>query len=164
MSIDGCLDCGRGFCDLCGEHSCCIAEPVEIIKDTPPKEKRSIGRPVKENPDEIRDKHSTGRKRAAMLYPISENSPCEWKSQTNCGGGKFPIIGCIDGKQQHRHHGPDKNTLNNAPSNVHRICDDCHNIWHSQNDRDYDPALPHSPRAATNDELADRALKVRYCA
>lgn len=57
--------------------------------------------------------------------------------QKNCGGGTMPIVGCLDGKQQARHHGPDKNTLNNERGNVHRICHTCHNRWHTLNDPDY---------------------------
>lgn len=58
------------------------------------------------------------------------------------GGGEFPIQGCSDGVQLNRHHGPDKNTLNNEPGNVHRICAHCHNRWHAKNDPDYDPNKP----------------------
>jgi len=39
--------------------------------------------------------------------------------------------------QEARHHGPDKNTLNNEKGNVHRICHSCHNRWHTLNDEDY---------------------------
>lgn len=46
-------------------------------------------------------------------------------------------VGC-DNLQQCRHHGPDKNTLNNDPGNVHRICHWHHNNWHALNDPDYD--------------------------
>lgn len=57
--------------------------------------------------------------------------------QKNCGGGQFPIVGCLNGIQQARHHGPDKNTLNNERGNVHRICHTCHNRWHTLNDENY---------------------------
>ena len=92
----------------------------------------------------LKDQQSTGRKRAAKLYPLDREAECEWAEQTNAGGG-VTIAGCglrIDskgmvvpkGKQQSRHHGPDYNTLNNDPGNVHRICHNCHNSWHAVND------------------------------
>lgn len=76
----------------------------------------------------------------------------------NCGGGQKPIVGCLNGKQQARHHGPDKNTLNNEVGNVHRICHTCHNRWHTLNDDDYvwDAVHPkHEPYEAT---IADIGL------
>jgi len=85
----------------------------------------------------LRDQQSTGRKRAAKLFPLDSEASCEWKMQKNCGGGQFPIVGCLNGFQQARHHGPDKNTLNNEKGNVHRICHTCHNRWHTLNDPDY---------------------------
>lgn len=85
----------------------------------------------------LRDQQSTGRKRAARMYPIVETDLCEWASKKNCGGGKFPIVGCLANLQQARHHGPDKNTLNNERGNVHRICHSCHNRWHTLNDEGY---------------------------
>lgn len=178
--MEGCLDCGRGFCELCGECSCCngtaanfvgigttqssIDNRSSMVDEREGKTNKGPGRPKKDNADDIKDKHSTGRKRAAVLFPLSSNGPCEWQKLSNCGGGKHPVIGCFEGKQQHRHHGPDKNPLKNEPGNVHRICDDCHNIWHSQNNKDYDPNIPHSPRKATDKELIARITKARYCA
>lgn len=97
----------------------------------------------------LRDQQSTGRKRAAKMYPLDELAPCEWAGKTNCGGGKKPITGCLTGLQQARHHGPDKNTLNNEQGNVHRICHTCHNRWHTLNDEGYvwgDLYEPHSPK------------------
>lgn len=83
------------------------------------------------------DQQSTGRKRAAEMYPLYPEELCEWAGKKNCGGGATPIVGCENNKQQARHHGPDKNTLNNDPGNVHRICHTCHNRWHAANDADY---------------------------
>ena len=100
----------------------------------------------------IRDQQSTGRKRAAVMYPLMEGAECEWTRQKNCGGGSKPIVGCVDGKQEARHHGPDKNTLNNDGGNVHRICHKCHNRWHTKNDENYvwgSLYPPHSPMPAT---------------
>lgn len=100
----------------------------------------------------LRDQQSTGRKRAAKMYPLDEEAECEWRMKRNCGGGDSPIVGCLDGLQQARHHGPEKNTLNNDPGNVHRICHTCHNRWHTLNDEKYvwsKVQNPHSPIGAT---------------
>lgn len=98
------------------------------------------------------DQQSTGRKRAAVQYPLDPEALCEWSMKQNAGGGKFAIVGCLANMQQARHHGPDKNTLNNDKDNVHRICHSCHNRWHTLNDehynRDVDPFLLHNPREA----------------
>jgi hypothetical protein len=110
--------------------------------------------------DALKDQQSTGRKRAAQAYPfldkdgnklkrgadISLFRDCEWAGKTNVGGG-IGITGCglngePVGKGINRHHGPDKNTLNNEVGNVHRICPTCHNRWHAKNDADYDPNKP----------------------
>jgi hypothetical protein len=99
----------------------------------------------------LRDQQSTGRKRAAKDFPLDADALCEWSLKKNCGGGVFPIVGCLDNKQQARHHGPDKNTLNNDKGNVHRICHSCHNRWHTLNDIGYvwgNVYDPHSPREA----------------
>lgn len=53
-------------------------------------------------------------------------------------GSKVEFRVCDDNRQKARHHGPDKNTLNNEQGNVHRICHFCHNTWHAVNDEDYD--------------------------
>lgn len=104
----------------------------------------------------VRDQQSTGRKRAADMYPLYPEYDCEWRMQKGCGGGKYPIIGCLDGKQEARHHGPDKNTLNNEEGNVHRICHKCHNRWHHRNDEGYVWGAiytPHSGKPATEVEV-----------
>jgi len=108
------------------------------------------GRPVLD-PSDIGDVKSTGRKRAAMLYPIFDGQLCEWSGLAFAGGGVVPIVGC-DGNTisptkegphaGHRHHGPDKNTINNGPLNVHRICTSCHTYWHAQNNRYYEGERP----------------------
>lgn len=73
----------------------------------------------------MKDVKSTGRKRAALLYPLDKNHPCEWRGKKNCGGGLKPIVGCLDGFQRHRHHGPVKNPVHNEQGNVHRVCATC---------------------------------------
>ncbi len=123
---------------------CCSVSKVEDAKDF-----MGIGRPVSD-PKDISDITSTGRKRAAMLYPIMEGMLCEWSGLKFAGGGVEPIIGC-DGNTLHsgkgpdkgdRHHGPDKNVINNSPENVHRICSTCHNRTHALNNRYYDKPRP----------------------
>jgi hypothetical protein len=94
--------------------------------------------------DAIRDPLSTGRKRAATLFPIEPGMVCEWSGLKASGGGPFPIVGCIGRAASDRHHGPDKNTMNNAVGNVHRICDHCHNTWHALNDEAYGERPPHT--------------------
>ena len=116
-------------------------------------EKKGVGRPMAE-PSDITDITSTGRKRAAMMYPIFKNLKCEWAGLKFAGGGVEPIIGCAGNIIQptkgpdkgDRHHGPDKNVINNAPDNVHRICSKCHNRWHAQNNKYYgDRPAPDEP-------------------
>lgn len=103
------------------------------------------------NPSEITDPTSTGRKRAAQLYPIFKDMLCEWSGLKYAGGGVVPIIGCGGNLIQPNskagdggdvHHGPDKNTVNNAPGNVHRICKSCHHAWHAANDVYYGKKRP----------------------
>ena len=115
------------------------------------REKRDPGRPMLD-PKDVRDAKSTGRKRAAMLAPILTGQTCGWSHLKHAGGGVVPILGCngnqmIEAKggdpdagymQGDRHHGPDKNTLNNSVGvNLHSICVDCHHRWHALNDPFY---------------------------
>lgn len=102
------------------------------------------GGPTKDD-DAVTDPGSTGRKRAAVMYPITEGMICEWAGLKNAGGGKHPIVGCLNNLATNRHHGPDKNTLNNTEGNVHRICATCHNRYHAVTDNDYDPNGPFTP-------------------
>lgn len=147
-----CPSCGRGFHDECesGCNLCHIEEEVRVTSFV-----GGRGAPVKD-PSKITDPYSTGRKRAAIQYPIFKTNPCEWRGKKNCGGGT-PIIGCIEGLQRDRHHGPIKDTLRNEPGNVHRICKKCHNRWHVINDPIYDLAeyskTKHEPETADNLEL-----------
>ena len=167
-----CLECRRGL------HEECDTECEECHPATEEAEDLNL----QEDPVEYKDVHSTGRKRAAMLYPIychncnqpttridkasgqcscSESDkttdPCEWRGLKNCGGGTRPIVGCIQGSQRDRHHGPLKNTLRNEIGNVHRICAECHQRWHMLNDPDYIEERAsfqtHSPEPATIEEL-----------
>jgi len=137
-----CISCIRGFHWEClvnestDEECCCGGKSDQIIFEEEGSEVQQRTRRNKQD-EEVRDPHSTGRKRAAKLYPLDSSASCEWQGKSNKGGGKFPIQGCIDGLQQARHHGPDKNTLNNLEGNVHRICHGCHNRWHALNDPGY---------------------------
>lgn len=153
----GCPSCGHGFHNEC-EVGCtlCHAEQESVVKSIS-QSFGQVGAPVKDR-ESVLDSKSTGRKRAAMLYPINKDASCEWRRLKNVGGG-HPIIGCVEGLQRHRHHGPIKDTLRNEPGNVHRICHHCHNRWHAQNDPVYDEEeyseLPHAPEGeATDLELA----------
>lgn len=155
----GCVACGRGLHRECRTKcSKChpVAELVKALKPQPATEKNPVGRPLKEV-STMTDPASTGRKRAAMLYPLFPEEPCEWQGKKNCGGGTKPIIGCLEGKQQARHHGPVKETNHNNPGNVHRICTACHNQWHALNDPVYNAEeyakLPHEPEPATEEEI-----------
>jgi len=149
----GCTSCGRDFHWEC-ETGCdnCHGELEQKAKSLG---FGTRGAPVK-NVEDITDPYSTGRKRAAIQYPIHKTNPCEWRGKKNCGGGT-PIIGCIDGLQIDRHHGPIKDPLENSPGNVHRICKKCHNRWHVVNDPIYDRATyaqtKHEPQPADEWDL-----------
>lgn len=128
----------------------CLSDSLAVLinnDNTPPYEKKERGGQIKEMAN-VTDLESTGRKRAAKLYPIPKEGeagyplPCEWRNLLNAGGGITPIIGCVAGMAKNIHHGPDKNTLSNFVGNVHRICPDCHNRWHTANDRYYPRERP----------------------
>lgn len=166
----GCVRCGRGFCRECpkcrkgkchdnDEPGGGVVE-TEAENDSLPPSSPKKRKSAKEN---LRDPKSTGRKRAAQLYPINSDDPCEWRGLRNCGGGRRPIIGCLDGTQKHRHHGPVKDTTRNEQGNVHRICTDCHVHWHELNDLIYDEKdynlLPHDPQPAETEEIVKNKLE-----
>lgn len=152
----GCISCGRHFHDECGDPCCCTQEAeVELV--VPEIEEEEEEKPKKELTV------SAGRKQAARLWPIDSDAACEWQMQANCGGGFVPILGCLSGKQRHIHHGPDKTTLNNARTNISRICTTCHNRWHAKNDPLYGSEKcpvgiqPKEPRPMTPQEMMQRA-------
>lgn len=132
---------------------CCSLKPQVVEELRGEGERNPVGRPTLD-PSEVTDARSTGRKRASQLYPIYPNTVCEWAWLRNAGGGIEPIVGCEGNIIQptkgpdkgDRHHGPDKNTLNNSPGtlggNLHRICATCHNRWHAKNNRYYSPERP----------------------
>lgn len=148
-------------------YTCCCHQEAETFE--PSFVTVDTRRAEKANED-IRDQTSTGRKRAAALYPIpsleSGGMECEWAWLANAGGGAMGIVGCRgniiadikekttgpDGSTTYPgniHHGPDKSTLNNNPDNIHRVCPVCHNRWHTLNDPLYgvrpDAGLSHFP-------------------
>lgn len=161
MLIDACWACVNGLHQECyavhemtkevtpdfDAHwlACCCTSELAIVSED---EKRGPGRPMLD-PDDVTDPKSTGRKRAAMVAPIFSGMECEWSRLRFAGGGPRPIVGCVDtliedkkGKGD-RHHGPDKNVLNNSVGiNLHRICPNCHHRWHALNDPYYDPKRP----------------------
>lgn len=152
-------DTSRGF-RISSRHS---------LRESDLREGRNSGTGTRGRESNLKDQQSTGRKRAAKLYPLNREQDCDWKGRANCGGGSSPILGCITGRQQARHHGPDKTVSNNNEGNVHRICHYCHNRWHAANDPSYDwnnPCVtPHSPIAMEfgSDEYVSAMLdEMRY--
>lgn len=137
-----CLECWAGYCGWClyGPHlppcTCGVGEETT--------ESNARGGQVKDN-SSVTDITSTGRKRAAELYPILPGMECQWAGLKFAGGGIAPIIGCLGNVAVARHHGPDKNTLHNDAGNVHLICVHCHNRWHTANDGYYSGERPSGP-------------------
>ncbi len=174
-----CVMCSQGMTAMCLGSGC---TPQEVVNDVPNPEtttestsdednqisdtrtsalgRTAAGRNKRRGTKRdaaLKDHQSTGRKRAARAYPLNRSEPCEWQGNSNCGGGLRPIIGCVDGLQQARHHGPDKTVTNNDEGNVHRICHACHNRWHTANDKDYDWSIsatypPHKPVAMSAED------------
>lgn len=144
-----CGPCQRNLHGACRETNCGCNHDFQYVippDDEPQEVAESSKRERRHKPDAaLKDQQSTGRKRAALQYPLDREAPCEWAdaSPTNPkGGGTKPItMGCENKVQEARHHGPDKNTLNNEPGNVHRICHWHHNNWHAMNDPDYQPGM-----------------------
>jgi hypothetical protein len=157
---DTCINCKQGLS--------CLYEPpcleIKATEETPPvvveqpQPRQTSQQRANKRDAVLRDPQSTGRKRAARLYPLDENAACEWQGKANCGGAKG-VVGCISGTQQARHHGPDKSVVNNEGGNVHRICHACHNRWHRTNNEDYNwnvtTVKPHAPRKMTAEERAE---------
>lgn len=96
--------------------------------------------------DAVRDQQSTGRKRAAKLYPLKTDDgkriPCDLANKsapTLPSYMEVQIDGCgvrpgtLSSHAQARHHN-DYNTLNNERENVLLLCHNCHNLLHAKND------------------------------
>lgn len=113
-----------------------------------------------------KDAISTGRKRAAELYPIAVGQVCEWAWSKDCGGGVQPITGCTGRPATNIHHGPDKSTLSNERDNISIICTFCHNRWHTANDKFYIEPRPENgrtwlPVVPEGKELKPLAAKIK---
>lgn len=148
-SSDPCPFCVAGWpVDFChvrpGEG--CLSE----VDGPPVAETEEAHEALTEAPDDdpakpdktYKDARSTGRKRAAKLYPIEVGRVCDWAWHKLCGGGVFPIVGCTGRPATHIHHGPDKSTFTNTPDNISRICSYCHNRWHAANNPTYPEGRP----------------------
>lgn len=137
-----CLSCAQGYYWECTRNPPCLSQSNRTdAHDTPVDGKRSTpstgdrdGMKWAKADEDIKDLKSTGRKRAAVLYPLDRDASCEWRGLAFAGGGLMPIPGCVAGTQSHRHHGPILLTTANVEGNVHRICTSCHNRWHHLND------------------------------
>lgn len=161
-----CPACAAGYPEECQNPDTVVGHPEWIIpclsaftslSVVTEKTKGAVGRPLLD-PDQVTDVRSTGRKRAAMVMPFLEDRVCDWAHLKFAGGGVIPILGCegntiTEAKKTeearekgydevgHRHHGPDKNVLNNTPGvNLHGVCTPCHTRWHALNNRYYDVA------------------------
>lgn len=134
--ISACLFSIEGCAKTLGSED--VAEETEefFIGESSDKEEKVFKDPI-----------STGRKRAAVMYPLSPGQVCDWAWRKVCGGGIEPITGCTGRPAVHIHHGPDKSTFANDRSNISLICNFCHNRWHVANDKYY-----HEPRPADNSE------------
>lgn len=137
-----CFDCAQGFhfdCYSTVDGNCCCGG-LNDGRETSEQSGEKLSTGLRDGlvwakaDAQIRDIKSTGRKRAAKLYPIDVHGDCEWRSLLFAGGGITPIIGCSSGTMKHRHHGPIMLTTVNIEGNVHRICDPCHRVWHVCND------------------------------
>jgi hypothetical protein len=165
--VSKCIDCAEGFPELCQLGGCQTEAEINSIQDliasggfsaVDPKPKRRDSRRTK-NDMNLKDPQSTGRHRAVAIHgKANPEEPCEWRGLANCGGGQFPILGCADGFQSNLHHGPDKNVLNNDRINIHKICSQCHNRWHTLNDPDYEWDGHHSHHAPRKPNDGDFAI------
>lgn len=172
-----CIACGRGFHDECSlppypeadeKNICCCEFEIDQASLSEDQSTDAKGSGLRGPRRMAEVSISGGRKRAAEVYPLQREEPCEWRGLANCGGGLFPVLGCSEGKQQARHHGPVKNTSVNHRENVHRICHKCHNRWHRANDPHYDrndkeaesrfALLPHNPRPMEPIDLINETL------
>lgn len=93
----------------------------------------------------LKDIQSTGRKRAAVLYPLKDENgrpiPCDFAGRRNVLPNfmQVQIDGCgtrqgtVAGIAQARHH-HNYTVTDNERSNVGLLCHSCHNLLHSKND------------------------------
>jgi len=105
---------------------------------------RTVTRRYKDD-QSVTDPQSTGRKRAASLYPLIDGNgnrlPCDLAGKKDALPNfmKVQIDGCgvrqgtLPGKAQSRHH-HDYNVMNNDRDNIGLLCHSCHNLIHAKND------------------------------
>ena len=124
--------------------------------------------------DAVTDQQSTGRKRAAAMYPLKDENgnriPCDYANKpapTLPTYMEVQIDGCgirqgtLASHAQARHH-HDYNTLNNERENVALLCHSCHNLLHAKNDPFKDQIYEriYGFRPATDDlKHANKALR-----
>ena len=102
---------------------------------------KKLGAPMKA-PEDMRNILATGRARAKIVKPIKEGDICEWRGLRFAGGGVLPIIGCSGNPAESVHHGPNKSVMFNEVSNLHKVCQVCHERWHICNDAYYGDVRP----------------------
>jgi len=102
---------------------------------------KKLGAPMKTGSD-MENVLATGRARAKIVKPLIPGMICEWKGLRYAGGGIVPIIGCAGNPVESVHHGPDKSVLSNEVTNLHRVCQVCHERWHIINDSYYGSVRP----------------------
>ena len=95
----------------------------------------------------MKDVLATGRARAKLVKPINTGDICEWAGLRFAGGGVIPIIGCANNAAVSIHHGPNKSVLYNEPTNLHKLCQVCHERWHICNDVYYGDVRPENGEA-----------------
>jgi hypothetical protein len=151
-----------------GSFKSLIGNALNLDPEEP--DTRSTTRAPRRQKDDqaVTDPQSTGRKRAAKLYPLRTETgdpiPCDLankKSPTLPGYYKVQIDGCGIRQGQSRHHWS-YNTLDNERSNIGLLCHSCHNLIHARNDEFkadiYETLYGFKP--ATEDlQWANKALK-----
>jgi hypothetical protein len=138
--MEGCFHAAREFFDECEKYpECgCVPHGIQAVTDEV-KQSNNLGQ---KDDNAVIDPKSTGRKRAAKMFPLNRSEPCEWQRKRFKLADDSFFVGCSTGLQQNIHHGPNKDTLVNEPGNVWRICSTCHNRWHALIDPSYDWNAP----------------------
>jgi hypothetical protein len=135
-------------CD-CTHEFVPLSEPPSVIGNAlglTPQEPDSRATRRQKDDSAVTDPQSTGRKRAAALYPLKDENgvpiPCDLANKTSPtlpNYYKVQIDGCgvrkgsLKANAQSRHHWS-YNTLDNERSNIGLLCHSCHNLIHSRND------------------------------
>lgn len=121
-----------------------LSPPVANPEPVPPALQgkwKKRGAPLKAGKD-MKSLLATGRARANVVKPLSEGDVCEWRGLRYAGGGVTPLIGCRGNPAESVHHGPNKSVLHNEPTNLHKVCQVCHERWHIINDAYYGSVRP----------------------